>query len=216
MSCGLNVLSADLYIFAPAKINLGSMNIEKTDAKRVLVTYAVDGELIELNLPGAECCFVRTGMMSAFSVAEAITKFEPDVVMNIGTAGTLSHRVGDVMVCRRFIDRDMHRLADLGLEWQIDTTGALSDGGLCTEWGETAVCNTGDSFMTDTADAAAGGDVIDMEAYAQAYVCRERGVPFVAVKFVTDVIGQNSVKLWEEKLADARKGLAAFFSDKTL
>jgi hypothetical protein len=24
------------------------------------------------------------------------------------------------------------------------------------------------------------------------------------------------VKLWEEKLADARKGLAAFFSDKTL
>jgi adenosylhomocysteine nucleosidase len=55
-----------------------------------------------------------------------------------------------------------------------------------------------------------------MEAYAQAYVCRERGVPFVSVKFFTDVIGQNSVKLWEEKLADARKGLAAFFSDKTL
>ena len=28
---------------------------------------------------------------------------------------------------------------------------------------------------------------------------------------VTDIIGQNSVKHWEDKLADARKGLGAFF-----
>ena len=33
----------------------------------------------------------------------------------------------------------------------------------------------------------------------------------VAVKYVTDIIGQNSVKHWEDKLADARKGLGEFF-----
>ena len=39
------------------------------------------------------------------------------------------------------------------------------------------------------------------------------GVPYQehAVKYVTDIIGQNSVKHWEDKLADARKGLGAFF-----
>jgi adenosylhomocysteine nucleosidase len=31
------------------------------------------------------------------------------------------------------------------------------------------------------------------------------------VKYVTDVIGQNSVKHWEDKLAEARQGLSNFF-----
>ena len=50
-----------------------------------------------------------------------------------------------------------------------------------------------------------------MEAYAQAWVCRTKNTPFIAVKYVTDIIGQNSVKHWEDKLADARKGLGAVF-----
>ena len=49
-----------------------------------------------------------------------------------------------------------------------------------------------------------------MEAYAQALVCRAKNTPFIAVKYVTDIIGQNSVKHWEDKLADARKGLGEF------
>ena len=50
-----------------------------------------------------------------------------------------------------------------------------------------------------------------MEAYAQAWVCRTKNTPFIAVKYVTDIIGQNSVKHWEDKLADARKGLGVVF-----
>ena len=38
-----------------------------------------------------------------------------------------------------------------------------------------------------------------------------KNVPFIAVKYVTDIIGQNSVKHREDKLADARKGLGEFF-----
>jgi adenosylhomocysteine nucleosidase len=32
----------------------------------------------------------------------------------------------------------------------------------------------------------------------------------MAVKYITDVIGQNSIKHWEEKLEDAKIGLEAF------
>ena len=53
---------------------------------------------------------------------------------------------------------------------------------------------------------------MDMEAYAQAFVCRELNVPFLSVKYVTDIIGQNSVQHWEDKLSDARLGLSAWFS----
>ncbi|MDE5702876.1 nucleosidase [uncultured Bacteroides sp.] len=186
---------------------------------RILVTYAVQGEFTELKFPGligeeeVQIGYLRTGIgkvKSAFYLAEAINQGRPDLVVNIGTAGTIRHRVGDILVCRRFIDRDMQKLNGLGVEWEIDSAELLAQKGYCLHWdgnGE-GVCNTGDSFLTELLDVQ--GDVVDMEAYAQAMVCRAKEVPFISVKYVTDIIGQNSVKHWEDKLADARKGLGEF------
>ena len=104
----------------------------------------------------------------------------------------------------------MQKLNGLGVEWEIDSAELLAQKGYCLHWdgnGE-GVCNTGDSFLTELLDVQ--GDVVDMEAYAQAMVCRAKEVPFISVKYVTDIIGQNSVKHWEDKLADARKGLGEF------
>ncbi|WP_294635346.1 nucleosidase [uncultured Bacteroides sp.] len=186
---------------------------------KILVTYAVQGEFTELKFPGligeeeVQIGYLRTGIgkvKSAFYLAEAINQGRPDLVVNIGTAGTIRHRVGDILVCRRFIDRDMQKLNGLGVEWEIDSAELLAQKGYCLHWdgnGE-GVCNTGDSFLTELLDVQ--GDVVDMEAYAQAMVCRAKEVPFISVKYVTDIIGQNSVKHWEDKLADARKGLGEF------
>jgi len=112
-------------------------------------------------------------------------------------------------VCRHFIDRDMQKLADMGLEYEIDSSALLAEKGYCMHWAGEGICNTGDTFLTELSDVK--GDVVDMEAFAQAFVCRAKNVPFIAVKYVTDIIGQNSVKHWEDKLADARKGLGEFF-----
>ena len=151
---------------------------------RILVTYAVQGEFTELKFPGligeeeVQVGYLRTGIgkvKSAFYLAEAISSAQPDLVVNVGTAGTVRHQVGDVLVCRHFIDRDMQRLAGFDMECEIDSS-----------------------------------ELLDMEAYAQALVCRAKNTPFIAVKYVTDIIGQNSVKHWEDKLADARKGLGEF------
>lgn len=185
---------------------------------RILVTYAVQGEFTELKFPGmiggeeVQVGYLRTGVgkvKSAFYLTEAINQGQPDLVINVGTAGTIHHGVGDIFVCRRFIDRDMAKLADLGVECEIDSSGLLAQKGYCLRWQGEGVCNTGDTFLTELSDVK--GDVVDMEAYAQAMVCRAKEVPFISVKYVTDIIGQNSVKHWEEKLADARTGLAVFF-----
>ena len=187
---------------------------------RILVTYAVQGEFTELRFPGVkdgeevQIGYLRTGIgkvKSAFYLSEAINHGQPDLVINIGTAGAIHHQVGDIFVCRYFVDRDMQKLADLGMESEIDSSTLLAEKGYCRHWTESGICNTGDSFLTELEHVK--GDVVDMEAYAQALVCRAKNIPFIAVKYVTDVIGQNSVKHWEDKLADARRGLDRFFNE---
>ena len=186
---------------------------------RILVTYAVQGEFTELKFPGligeeeVQIGYLRTGVgkvKSAFYLSEAISHAQPDLVVNVGTAGTIRHRVGDIFVCRHFVDRDMQKLAGLGIECEIDSAALLEAKGYCRHWTENGTCNTGDSFLTELTHVS--GDVVDMEAYAQAFVCRSKEIPFISVKYVTDIIGQNSVKHWEDKLADARQGLSHYFN----
>ena len=186
---------------------------------RILVTYAVQGEFTELKFPGlireeeVQIGYLRTGVgkvKSAFYLSEAISHAQPDLVVNVGTAGTIRHRVGDIFVCRHFVDRDMQKLAGLGIECEIDSAALLEAKGYCRHWTENGTCNTGDSFLTELTHVS--GDVVDMEAYAQAFVCRAKEIPFISVKYVTDIIGQNSVKHWEDKLADARQGLSNYLN----
>ena len=185
---------------------------------KILVTYAVQGEFTELKFPGligeeeGHIGYIRTGVgkvKSAYYVSEVLNQAKPDLVINVGTAGSIDCQVGDILVCRHFIDRDMQKLANMGLEYEIDSSALLAEKGYCMHWAGEGICNTGDTFLTELSDVK--GDVVDMEAFAQAFVCRVKNVPFIAVKYVTDIIGQNSVKHWEDKLADARKGLGEFF-----
>lgn len=121
-----------------------------------------------------------------------------------------NHQVGDIFVCRKFVDRDMQKMKEFGLECEIDSSALLEEKGFCKHWTENGICNTGDGFLTELTHV--NGDVVDMEAYAQAFVCRSKEIPFISVKYVTDIIGQNSVKHWEDKLADARQGLSNYFN----
>ncbi|MDY5814005.1 MAG: nucleosidase [Bacteroides sp.] len=180
---------------------------------KVLITYAVQDEFVPLNDPKVEPYYLRTGIgkvKSTLHLARAIEQVQPHLVLNIGTAGSIHRAVGEVVVCRRFVDRDMATLSQFGVESQIDSSALLAERGYCLHWVEEGVCNTGDRFVTQHEPLT--GDVVDMEAYAQAFVCRELKVPFVAVKYVTDIIGQNSVKQWEEKLGDARAGLSHYLN----
>ena len=104
----------------------------------------------------------------------------------------------------------MQKLAGLGIECEIDSAALLEAKGYCRHWTENGTCNAGDSFLTELTHVS--GDVVDMEAYAQAFVCRAKEIPFISVKYVTDIIGQNSVKHWEDKLADARQGLSNYLN----
>jgi adenosylhomocysteine nucleosidase len=187
--------------------------------KKVLVTYAVEDEFVPITLDGCGMTYLYTGIgktRSAMKLTKALCENSFDLVLNMGTAGTHIHSVGDVFVCRRFIDRDYESVKLPGVGFEIDFTPIHQEKELLQDWvsvnNEVGTCNTGDSFVTEI--SSINGDVVDMEAFAQAVVCQEFDVPFIAVKYVTDIIGQNSVKHWEDKLEDARKGLQKWFKDK--
>ena len=179
---------------------------------KILLVYAIPEEKIEINIPNAEVIYVETGMgkvNASMRLMRAICEYHPDMVINAGSAGTLNHKVGDIIVCNRFIDRDLRKVTIDGVisEIEFEKFANFSN----SIWG---TCNTGDSFITEGNDIE--GNVIDMEAYAEADVCREMGIPFVSVKYVTDIVGQNSSQEWFAKLADARAGLKHFFDNNVL
>lgn len=189
---------------------------------KILIVYAIPEERIDINIPNAEVIYVETGIgkvNAAMRTMHAICDYHPDMVINIGSAGTLHHEVGDIFVCNHFIDRDLRKVTLDGVVSEIDfgrdAIHRILNGDamnrVCTTYYWQGTCNTGDSFITQGNDIE--GDVIDMESFAEADVCREMGVPFFAVKYVTDVVGQNSSEEWFAKLKDAREGLTKFFND---
>jgi len=185
--------------------------------KTIFVTYAVKEELIPLHAEGCEIHYIRTGVgktRSAALLTRDICRQTPDFVLNIGTAGTVAHQVGDVFIPHCFMDRDYEATKLPGLEYEMDGDVLLGNNNQVKDWVQAyekrGICSTGDTFIIEISTFSA--DVIDMEAFAQAFVCREFNVPFLSVKYVTDIVGQNSVAHWEDKLADARSGLSEWFA----
>ena len=179
---------------------------------KIIAICALQSEGVKIEMPETEIRYVCGGMgktLSAANLTEAVCKERPDVVINYGTAGTTSHKVGDIVVCNRFVDRDLHKVNIDGIksEYNFEPIKGLPFLAGVKDYG---TCNTGDSFVTELSDLE--GDVIDMEAFAEAAVCDKMGIPFVSVKCVTDVVGQNSVKHWEDKIADAKEILERFFN----
>lgn len=181
---------------------------------KILLAHAIKEEKIDIRIQNAEVVYVETfygKTRAALHLMHAICENQPDMVINFGTAGTINHEVGDIIVCNRFIDRDLCKVSLEGLKSEIvldriDIPKLLGKNDLHFLEG---TCNTGDSFITEIADFE--GDCIDMEAFAEADVCREMNIPFVSVKYITDVVGKNSVQAWLDKIADARKALTEFF-----
>jgi len=197
------------------------MALAKNNMKTIFVTYAVKEEYIELNADGYNIIHIQTGVgktKSAFFLTKNILEQKPDLVLNIGTAGTITHSIGDILVATHFTDRDYEAIKLPGIEYEIEGTRLIENNPEIKEWiaaySKTGICSTGDTFVTEISSFS--GDFVDMEAYAQAYVCQQLGVPFVSVKYITDIIGKNSVEHWENKLSDARTALSKWVKGQNL
>jgi adenosylhomocysteine nucleosidase len=133
----------------------------------------------------------------------------PHWVVNFGTAGSRTLPTGTVVGCRRFVQRDMD-VTGLGFalgETPFETVPATLEFPAVFGHLPEGVCGTGDRFETGAIGLPC--DVIDMEAYALAKVCRTHEVPFACAKYISDGADATAADDWHASLPRA----AAAFLD---
>ncbi len=124
---------------------------------------------------------------------EAILTFQPDLVINYGTAGSVSNLQGLHKVAH-FIQTDMDVR---GLDFPRGITPLMNEV-LPVKQG--IMLGTSDSFITNAESQLEGLgveiDLVDMEAYALKRVCEHHKVKFEAYKFVSDDANEEAGEKW--------------------
>ncbi len=149
---------------------------------------------------------VHTGvgkLNAAIKLYEAILYYKPDLVINYGTAGSVSGKSG-LLKIDTFIQRDMD-VRGLGVPRGV--TPFESDEKLPEANG--IVLASGDSFVTDSGLHLEGLtiniDLIDMEGYALHKVCEHHDTAFDCYKYVTDNTDDDASNDWTENVAKGAK-----------
>jgi adenosylhomocysteine nucleosidase len=137
---------------------------------------------------------------AAYALTDYLRKHKPAIVINMGTAGSRKHKGGSIVSCTSFIQRDMDVTA-LGFEkykTPFSDDPIVINHGVHAKGFAEGVCGSGDNF-----DASAGSDnfdVVDMEAYALALICKRENIPFMCLKYVSDGADGDAHKDWHEAL----------------
>lgn len=152
---------------------------------------------------GHEVHFCGIGKINAaMKTTEMILKFGYEFIVNLGTAGSSRFPTHSLIECVEFVQRDMD-LTPLGFpcgETPFDELGKSLEFPAITHLAK-GICGTGDSF--EVGPARVNCDVVDMEAYAIAKVCKRFGVSMTSVKYITDGADHNSHNDWYENLKPA-------------
>lgn len=170
----------------------------------IVILVALRDELPPEAVAPYEVIYTGVGKVNAaLTAAKLFAERKPDLVINFGTAGAVRPGLSGLIDCGAAVERDMD-LRPLGIDLGV-TFG--DEEPAVIRWGDGPVIGTGDSFATQTPEIAC--DLVDMEAYALAKAASRAGVPFRALKHVSDAADEKAANDWH--LNKARG--AALFAD---
>ena len=138
---------------------------------------------------------------AAFKAFEVIQQTGCKVLLNLGTAGSSHFNAHELVEVVQFVQRDMD-VSPLGFE--VGVTPMDQDYPAEIEFERyfeqltQGICGTGDSFETGLSKVSC--NLVDMEGYALAKVCKKLGVRLISVKYITDGAGDTAHLEWEENL----------------
>jgi adenosylhomocysteine nucleosidase len=137
-----------------------------------------------------------------YNLSKLIYKYKPTKVINYGTAGAIKKGLSGIVECTKFYQRDMdvRGLLDLKLgETPFDNINEImnSDEGYS--------CGSGDSFVNNQIEMDV--DLVDMEAYALAKVCKLESIDFKCFKYISDNADDSASIDWIE---NCKKGAKLF------
>ncbi|OKL38179.1 5'-methylthioadenosine/S-adenosylhomocysteine nucleosidase [Domibacillus mangrovi] len=178
-------------------------------------------------LCGVDVILLRSGIgkvNAAMTTSVLIHEFQPDIIINTGSAGGLSPelQVGDIVISSEVRYHDVDVTA-FGYEYgQVPQLPAafIADARLiqiaaaCAEVDQNVktvkgLIATGDSFMNDPVRVQAIAEkfmnlqAVEMEAAAIAQVAHQFNVPFVIIRALSDIAGKESDISFEQFLPKA-------------
>lgn len=138
---------------------------------------------------------------AASNLTEILWNEEPDIVVNFGSCGNLkNHKVGEVLqVGEVYNNIDARPFAEYGCTPETNFCEIkLSNNNIkCFSTDQFY-----DSHRTDYSEKYLEMidkcDIVDMECYALAQVCKQREIPFISFKWVSD---DGDSSKWEENAA---------------
>jgi adenosylhomocysteine nucleosidase len=149
---------------------------------------------------------------AAFKAFEVIQKTKCKTLLNLGTAGSSYFNAHDLVEVTQFVQRDMD-VSPLGFE--VGVTPVDQDYPAAIHLDEyfghlpKGICGTGDNFEVGTPKVAC--NLVDMEGYALAKVCKRLGVRLISVKYITDGANDTAHLDWEENLLLGAKKLLELY-----
>ncbi|MCC6289141.1 MAG: nucleosidase [Chitinophagaceae bacterium] len=149
---------------------------------------------------------------AAYHLSKSILENKPPLIVNLGSAGSKKFSRGEVICCTGFIQRDMD-VRGLGFQqYETPLSGQepLLQYGLTLNGLHKGICGTGDSF--EMAHANDDYDVIDMEAYALAYIAMKEKIPFLCLKYISDGADGMAADDWTEQVHNAAAAFKKIFT----
>jgi len=127
---------------------------------------------------------------AASNLTEILWNEEPDVVINFGSCGNLKgHKVGAILqVGEVFNDLDTQGLSE-------NKSIKLHGNGIKCFTTDTIYDSTHERYTDSYLKSIKECNIVDMECYALAQVCKQRGIEFQSYKWVSD---DGTPNTWEE------------------
>ena len=139
---------------------------------------------------------------ATYNLIKLIQEHKPSEIINYGTAGAIKKELSGIVECTKFYQRDMDVRSLLNLklgETPFDHINEI----ITSEEGFS--CGSGDSFVNKQIEMDL--DLVDMEAYALAKVCKLEGINFKCFKYISDNADENATSDW---IANCKKGAKLF------
>ena len=184
-------------------------------------------------IQGKNCIIAKSGVgkvNAARTTQIMIDNFELSYVINIGVAGAINGllNIGDVIIAKHVVQHDFDITAFDHSKGYITGVGdrVKCDEQLVSEFEQViesqpeknyqikmGIVATGDIFCTeiwmkDKIRAKFDADVVDMECGAVAQVCYLDGIPFIAIRCVSDTPNGDNASTFDENLKMASRRCA--------
>jgi len=183
--------------------------------ENILFVFALEMEAGEV-FNNQNSLFTGIGKVNAsYELTKTIHQKKPDLIVNLGTAGSSHFSKGDVVCCTQFVQRDMD-VRGLGFELYktpFSNIPLVLDYGLPMQNFPEGICGTGDNFEME--HNTTQYNVVDMEAYALATVAQKENIPFLCLKYISDGADDGAAEDWTVLVHKASLAFGEIFQINT-